>query len=104
MNFVAKQENLKDKHCLTIRWKKPRDDDLTNFDKFYVSIKSSEESLNVLLYADEKNLNDGVYEVKYYSSSEINVLLDVTVTPVSSLGSAVASTRSFNFSKRKKSL
>ena len=104
MNFVAKKETTKDKDCLTVRWKKIRDNDLSNFNTFYVSVKSSDKSLNVLFYADEKNLNDGIYEVKYYSNSEIVNILEVTVTPFTSLGSAIASTRSFNFSKRKKIL
>ena len=95
-----KKESIKDKHYLTIRWKKQED----GFNKYYVYLKGRDTNINVLLYADDNNLYDGFYEIKYYSNSNKMYSLDVTVTPITSLGSALASKRSFNFSKRKKSL
>ena len=86
---------------ITIRWKQFQNDVEKYFNKFVISINSNNKKLNALLYADDKNIHEGVYKVKYFYNFENIDLINVTVTAVSSLGHAVASKKSIKINTRK---
>ena len=64
-----------------------------------ISIKSNNKKINAIVYADEKNLHEGIFRAEYFCNFKNIDSLDVTVVPVSSVGPGVASKKTFKINK-----